>query len=448
MSLRTRASPPPARTSAARGTTSAAWTTTTTSARTPTPYSNSEAIKTADGINVTLESNLSYPATSNSASQDEFISLEKNVSSRSRLIQVLCLGLILYVLDVGLHLTIAGHYLGMRDCHRGVEHVFKDFTLSEIVNLNNSIQDVSATINSDAATSKLEPSPIKSFLDKQLYFKVRHKLITLAPEHWVQRVQEIVDFQLSKYKLSHISDLCAFNGRKFPNAFEAGAYVCRDALTPNQQMSVADAFNGISEKDEEAVLKAALAGENDQLVLTVVRSLTGRSLNPSSLAVARKFTSELSAEEMGHLRKFLEHPDVSKNMLATLEAMSKVDPKHFDILGEAFSRVRKPNVPKIEAAFKKLNITFSSFLTDPTLFVKFLKDQEATEVLLTVQSLLPTFGPRVLNSMLVVKNAFDSAPGADKVLDRIFRLPMSLMMKLVGMRVSWPIKSVLKSQTN
>ncbi len=32
-------------------------------------------------------------------------------------------------------------------------------------------------------------------------------------------------------------------------------------------------------------------------------------------------------------------------------------------------------MPKIESALKKLNITLAGFLTDPSLFVKFLKDQ-------------------------------------------------------------------------
>ncbi len=53
-----------------------------------------------------------------------------------------------------------------------------------------------------------------------------------------------------------------------------------------------------------------------------------------------------------------------------------------------------------------------------------------------MQALLPTFGPRVLNSMLVVKQAFDSTPGADKMMDRIFRLPMGILMKIFSVHVS------------
>ncbi len=52
-----------------------------------------------------------------------------------------------------------------------------------------------------------------------------------------------------------------------------------------------------------------------------------------------------------------------------------------------------------------------------------------------MQALLPTFGPRVLNSMLVVKQALDSTPGADKMMDRIFNLPMGLLMKMFGAKV-------------
>ncbi len=53
-----------------------------------------------------------------------------------------------------------------------------------------------------------------------------------------------------------------------------------------------------------------------------------------------------------------------------------------------------------------------------------------------LQSLLPTFGPRTLNSMLVVKQAFDATPGASDILDKMFSLPMGLFMKVFSINVS------------
>ena len=40
-----------------------------------------------------------------------------------------------------------------------------------------------------------------------------------------------------------------------------------------------------------------------------------------------------------------------------------------------------------------------------------------SQILIELQNLLPTFEPKVLNSMLVLKTAFDATPGADKVMD-------------------------------
>ncbi len=70
------------------------------------------------------------------SSQDDFISLEKS-STKSRLLKVLVFGLCLYLLDIGLHVAIASHYLQMRDCHRGVQHTIEPFVLKDLVKINN-----------------------------------------------------------------------------------------------------------------------------------------------------------------------------------------------------------------------------------------------------------------------------------------------------------------------
>jgi len=133
--------------------------------------------------------------------------------------------------------------------------------------------------------------------------------------------------------------------------------------------------------------------------------------------------------------KFLNDPNVRPHLAATMDAMGSIDEEHFEILSNAFGRIRAANLPKIEASLQRLNITLASFLTDPTIFIAFLKDQEATQILLTVQALLPTFDPSVLNSMLTVKQAFDDTPGANKVLEGVFQLPLPVMMKLISTRV-------------
>jgi len=45
-------------------------------------------------------------------------------------------GLILYLVDVGLHLCIASHYLTMRQCHRSISHQIVNFKLDNFVNFS------------------------------------------------------------------------------------------------------------------------------------------------------------------------------------------------------------------------------------------------------------------------------------------------------------------------
>ena len=59
------------------------------------------------------------------------------------------------------------------------------------------------------------------------------------------------------------------------------------------------------------------------------------------------------------------------------------------------------------------------------------------QVLIELQNLLPTFEPKVLNSMLVLKTAFDATPGADKVMEKLFQMPMDVMMKIFGVQVNF-----------
>ncbi len=64
-------------------------------------------------------------------SRDDVRGLHAKSSSKSRLLRVLVFGLLLYTLDVGLHISIASHYLDMRECHAGVTMSFDNFNLAD-----------------------------------------------------------------------------------------------------------------------------------------------------------------------------------------------------------------------------------------------------------------------------------------------------------------------------
>ena len=66
---------------------------------------------------------------------------------------------------------------------------------------------------------KIEPSGLSSklsdFLDDSLYLNLRDEIIRILPQHWVDRVVNIITFQAKKYRGSDIAKMCKLNGNQF-----------------------------------------------------------------------------------------------------------------------------------------------------------------------------------------------------------------------------------------
>ncbi len=220
-----------------------------------------------DGELMTAAAVLGYSSKSSSESLQE----EESAGGWRRLAQVLLLGMLLLAADAALHLAVAGKYLALRDCHRGAEKVFADFSLAELTNVSSSIDSGIGGIGGDGDDDPFASS-IKSHLTEQAYFRVRRRLVTLLPEHWLRRAHDIVDFQLSRWGgAAALARMCTLNGRSFNNALEAGAYVCRGALTAAQQMALAGAFHGVSPEREREVLEAMLRQDDEEMAVAVAR---------------------------------------------------------------------------------------------------------------------------------------------------------------------------------
>ena len=374
----------------------------------------------------TSSSSLSFPVTTTS-SQDDFLSLERS-SSKSRLLRILVFGLLLYLLDVGLHITIASHYLDMKNCHRGITHSFEPFTLGDMLDINSTL----ANVESERETSE---NPVKELLNDQLYLKVRKKLISLIPEHWEQKIVNMVSFHMSNYKPSQIAHLCELNDQEFDNVVELGTFVCKNALTPQQRNLINEAFSDMTPEQEDRLVTALISNNLDAL-LEIVPETLGVEVPTEGIKVVKRLTEALTTEELNAIMEIMQDPKVAENLLPMMEAMGKIKQKDLDILGEAFSTVDKENIPKIDALLTRLNVSFTSFLTDPSLFAEFLRDPQLTAVLLEVQGLLPNFEPTVLNSILELKEVFDSTPGAGVVLEKVFELPLGVMLKMMSVRLS------------
>ena len=141
-------------------------------------------------------------------------------------------GLLLYLLDIGLHISIAVKYLTMQGCYRSVSHNLQNFKLNDLIDLEHLPFNLNQS--ADLETQPIQPSGLTSklseFLDDNLYLNLRNRIIRILPQHWVDRIVKIITFQAKKYKGSDISKMCTLNGQKFESLAEMAFYVCDKAL--------------------------------------------------------------------------------------------------------------------------------------------------------------------------------------------------------------------------
>ncbi len=96
--------------------------------------------------------------------------------------------------------------------------------------------------------------------------------MTLVPQHWLRRAHDAVDFQLSRLGgAAAAAALCSLNGRSFDNALDAGAYLCRAARSPAQQMALSGAFHGIEAEQVGPILEAMIQEDEDRMMVLVSR---------------------------------------------------------------------------------------------------------------------------------------------------------------------------------
>ena len=138
-------------------------------------------------------------------------------------------GLLLHLLDIGLHLGIAVNYLTMQGCHRSVSHTFQNFKLDDLIGLEN----LPLNFNQSEDVEKIQlpiSDKLSDFLDDSLYLHLRSKIIRILPKHWVDKIVQVVTFQAKKYKGSDIPKMCSLNGKKFETLAEMAIYVCDQAF--------------------------------------------------------------------------------------------------------------------------------------------------------------------------------------------------------------------------
>ena len=86
---------------------------------------------------------------------------------------------------------------------------------------------------------------LSDFLDDNLYLKLRNQFIRILPQHWIDRIVNMITFQAGRYRGSDISKLCRLNGNQFASLAEMAIYVCDQALddVKQQKTRAAKALN-------------------------------------------------------------------------------------------------------------------------------------------------------------------------------------------------------------
>ena len=403
-------------------------------------------------------------------------------SNKHILVALLAVGLVLYLTDIGLHITIASKYLTMRNCSRNVKHTISNFSLNNVVDLNKALGDISADLddNEEEETDinnfneydqdnetkltqnksnvKLEDSKsttnliqenlqkiislkLDEFITDNIYVKLREKVFKILPEHWKQRIIDIVTFQVGRHNISSIPDICVLNEQsKLNRLSEMALYICSNTLengsldSPEGKAIRNALFELVPTRiEEDNLIKHAMNGD----FIYIIYDILERNFNSSTVERVRQVMElfQNTFNEPGELKSILgllSDPKIIANIGNLTSALGSIDPEHLNGAAGALAKIDAKNMGVIEDLLGQLNITLGSLITDPTIFLSFLGDPAKGKILVELQKYLPQFEPTEINDFLTIKLELDKHLGADAkgILENVLKLPMSLLRKV------------------
>ena len=406
-------------------------------------------------------------------------------SNKFVLASILALGLVLYCSDIALHITIASKYLTMRNCSRNVKHTITNFRLDQVVDLNQVIGDLSpdkAFDEDDTSNNKTDFSEydkenktsisnnnesvdldgehnvnkVKSFqenlqniisskldelINDNIYVKLREKVFKILPEHWKQRIIDIVNFQVSRHSISSIPDICVINGQtRLTRLSQMALYICSNTLDEGsldspEGLAIQGAFLELvpSRSEEDVLIKHAMNGD----FMFVMQDILGTNFNASTVQrinqVIEMFQNTFNETgEMKQILGLLSNPKIAANIGNLTNALGSIDPDNLNGAANALAKIDPANMGKLEELLGQLNITLASLIIDPTVFLSFLGDPAKGKILVELQKYLPQFEPKEINDFLTIKIEIDEKVGPDsaEILGSVLSLPMGLLRKV------------------
>ena len=401
------------------------------------------------------------------------------------LVSILILGLSLYVTDVGLHVTIASKYLSMRNCSRNVKHTIKDFSLDKVVDINKVVGDFSKVVDSanqqlenqtesananenenedekeitsnntkvavddskdksasmETGLQKLISSKLDEIINQNVYVKLREKVFKILPEHWKQRIVDIVTFQVSRHSISSIPDICVINEQtNLTRLSQMALYICSNTLEDGSLVSrEGRAIQGAlfelvpSRSKENALIQHAMNGDFMFVVQDILDSNFNETTTKRINQVIEMFQNTFNEPgELKMIMGLLSNPKISANIGNLTTALGQIDPENLNGAAGALAKIDVDNMAKMEELLGKLNITLATLIVDPTIFLSFLGDPEKGKVLVELQQYLPQFEPKEINDFLTIKLEIDEhvGPDAGEILGSVMSLPFGLLQKV------------------
>ena len=399
-----------------------------------------------------------------------------------RFIFILCLtfGLCLYVTDVGLHVTIAAKYLTMRNCSRNHQHTIVNFQLNKWVDLNKLLSEtngileeaVDGSVNDanlpegsglgglvgegnlgepqDDLTQddidKLISTKVGQFINETLsnniYVKLRKKVFQILPEHWKQRIIDIVSFQVSRHSISSIPDICMLNNNQnLTRLSQMALYVCQSTfdngtMDSREGRAVQNAIQELvpTRAKEDMLIQAAMQGDVMKVLDEVLGGDESIDLQRLHKLIARFQKKFNDPNDLKVIFDLISDPKIAKNMGNLTAAIGAIDPKHLNGAADALAKIDPKNVVIMEKLLGQLNITLATLIVDPAIFLSFLGDPTKGKILAQLQKYLPTLEPEDINDFLHIKIEIDNAmwPDADAVFRKVLNLPVDTLQKVSG----------------
>ena len=398
---------------------------------------------------------------------------------------ILVVGLVLYVTDIGLHVAIASKYLTMRNCSRNVKHTIQDFSLDKVVDINKVVGDfnkVIDTINesfgnqtgsenasdnetddetglpsnktdkdksspesqsssSETGLQKLISSKLDEIINQNIYVKLREKVFKILPEHWKQRIVDIVTFQVSRHSISSIPDICVINDQtNLTRLSQMALYICSNTLdqgslvSPEGQAIQGALFELVPSRSKEtALIQHAMNGDFMFVIQDILESNFNASTTKRINQVINMFQNTFNEPgELKSIMGLLSNPKISSNIGNLTAALGQIDPENLEGAAGALAKIDTDNMEKMEELLGQLNITLASLIVDPTIFLSFLGDPEKGKILVELQKYLPQFEPKEINDFLTIKLEIDEhvGPDAGEILGSVMALPFSTLQKV------------------